>query len=59
MGRIYAGAGGGVGTVLEAGDEFKILGMNKIGERIMATPALVDGVVYVRTEKSLYAFGKQ
>ena len=59
-GKIYAAATrGGVVTVFEAGDEFKVLGVNKIGERIMATPALVDSVVYVRTEKALYAFGKK
>ena len=28
-----------------------------LGEKITATPALVDGMVYVRTEKNLYAFG--
>jgi hypothetical protein len=26
-------------------------------ERLMATPALADGVVYVRTETALRAFG--
>ncbi len=30
---------------------------NNLGEPILATPALVDGKIYVRTEKNLYAFG--
>ncbi|MCP4712681.1 MAG: PQQ-binding-like beta-propeller repeat protein [Planctomycetes bacterium] len=58
-GKIFAAATRGVVTVFEAGDEFKILAKNKIGERVMATPALVDGVVYVRTEKALWAFGEK
>jgi outer membrane protein assembly factor BamB len=43
--------------VVQAGDEFKILARNKIGERINATPALVDGIIYLRTAKHVMAFG--
>jgi PQQ-like domain len=35
-----------------------ILATNKLDGAILATPALADGNIYVRTENSLYAFGK-
>jgi len=34
-----------------------VLAQNDLKERIMATPALVDGKIYVRTERHLWVFG--
>jgi outer membrane protein assembly factor BamB len=56
-GKVYSASGKGVVTVLEAGDAFKVLARNDLQEPIMATPAIADGKLYVRTEKHLYAFG--
>ena len=42
--------------VIQAGNTFKVLSHNKLGEDIFATPALVEGNVYLRTEKNMYAF---
>lgn len=56
-GKIYLPSARGQITVVAAGDELRILAQNDLKERVMATPALVDGKVYVRTEKHLYAFG--
>jgi outer membrane protein assembly factor BamB len=56
-GKIYSASARGQVTVFEAGETLKVLARNQLGERIMATPALVDGKVYVRTETNLYAFG--
>lgn len=56
-GKIYAASSRGVITVFEAGDTLKILARNDLEERIWATPALLNGKVYVRTDKHLYAFG--
>jgi len=55
-GKIYAASARGVVTIFEAGDALKILSRNQLNERIMATPAIVDGQVFVRTEKALHAF---
>ncbi len=55
-GKIYFCSLNGVVIVVEAGDKFKILARNKIGERIYATPAMVDGKIYLRTDKNMYAF---
>ena len=56
-GKIYVGSARGMMTVFEAGDKLKVLARNNLKERIMATPAIVDGKIYVRTDKNLYAFG--
>jgi outer membrane protein assembly factor BamB len=56
-GKIYAASQKGVVVVWEAGDQLKILARNDLGEQIMATPAIADGKLYVRTEGHLYAFG--
>ena len=55
--KIYIASAEGVMVVLDAGDELKILATNKLDGSIMATPALVDGSIYVRTESHLWAFG--
>ena len=57
-GKVYVASQRGVITVLAGGDAFKVLARNDLGEPIQATPALVDGKLYVRTEKHLYAFGE-
>ncbi len=56
-GKIYFCSYLGAVVVVQAGDQFKILAQNKIGERISATPALLDGKVYLRTAKHVMAFG--
>jgi len=58
-GKIYLPSARGRITVVAAGDELKILAQNDLEERVMATPALVDGKIYVRTEKHLFAFGER
>ena len=45
-------------VVLDSGEKLKVLAENKLDGAILATPALVDRNIYVRTEKHLYAFGK-
>ena len=56
-GKIFASSRRGVVTVFEVGDELKVLARNDLKGRIMSTPAIVDGKLYVRTENSLFAFG--
>ncbi len=45
----------GVVTVLKAGRDWEILGSHDFGERIMATPVIHAGRIFVRTEKALYS----
>ncbi|UCE46675.1 MAG: PQQ-binding-like beta-propeller repeat protein [Phycisphaerales bacterium] len=56
-GKIYFCSVPGVVFVVKAGNTFQVLSRNKIGERINATPALVDGNIYLRTAKHMMAFG--
>jgi outer membrane protein assembly factor BamB len=48
----------GVIVVLDTGDELKILATNTLDGGVLATPALVGGNIYVRTDRHLYAFGE-
>jgi outer membrane protein assembly factor BamB len=57
-GRVYLASRSGIVTVIEAGDNLRILAKNNLGEIITATPAMVDNKIYLRTDKALYAFGK-
>jgi outer membrane protein assembly factor BamB len=56
--KVYIASEEGVVVVLEAGEKLKVLAENKLDGAILATPALVDRNIYVRTENHLYAFGK-
>jgi outer membrane protein assembly factor BamB len=56
--KVYIASEDGVVVVLDAGEKLKILAENKLDGAILATPALVDTHIYVRTENHLYAFGK-
>ncbi len=57
-GRIYLSSEDGDMFVIAAGREFRQIGINHMGELLMATPALSDGVMYVRSSSSLFAVGK-
>ena len=56
--KIYIASEEGVVVVLDAGEKLNVLATNKLDGAIMATPALAEGNIYVRTESHLYAFGK-
>jgi outer membrane protein assembly factor BamB len=57
-GRIYVASRNGIVTVFEAGDNLNILAQNQLDDKIMATPAVVDNKLYIRTAGSLFAFGE-
>ncbi len=56
--KVYVGSEGGVVVVFQPGDHFKVLAKNDMGERVLATPALVDNTIYLRTYRHLYAFAQ-
>lgn len=55
--RLYLSNEDGDILVVKAGREFDHIGTNTMGELLMATPALSDGVMYVRSSRSLFAIG--
>jgi len=56
-GRVYMVDTNGTCLVLEAGSKYKQLAVNKLGEAVHATPAFIDGRIYIRGEKNLYCIG--
>ncbi|MDF1860386.1 MAG: PQQ-binding-like beta-propeller repeat protein [Verrucomicrobiales bacterium] len=57
-GRLYGISKRGEVVVLAASREFAELGRVNLGEKTFATPAVSDGVMYLRTQARLYALGK-
>jgi outer membrane protein assembly factor BamB len=57
-GKIYLSSEDGEMLVVAAGREFKHVATNSMGELLMATPALSDGMMYVRAAESLFAIGR-
>ncbi|MGL4514724.1 MAG: PQQ-binding-like beta-propeller repeat protein [Lacipirellulaceae bacterium] len=59
-GRVYFFGHDGKTTVLDAAaPEGAPLAVNQLDGRIMATPAVVDGQLLLRTDKALYSIGQQ
>jgi outer membrane protein assembly factor BamB len=58
-GKIYTASDRGVVSVLEAAGEFKLIRETDLQEPIMATPAIANGKLYVRTASQLLAFGER
>jgi outer membrane protein assembly factor BamB len=57
-GRVYFASEKGVITVMDAtANTPTILAQNKLDEQILATPALIDKTILIRTDKNLYSFG--
>jgi outer membrane protein assembly factor BamB len=56
-GKIYLASLDGKVSVLKAGADWEVLSTFDLGEPVIATPAIADGRVFVRTETALYAFG--
>jgi outer membrane protein assembly factor BamB len=57
-GNIYFASTRGTVTAIAAGEALKVIARNKLGEPIMATPAIADSKLYVRTSNHLWAFGR-
>lgn len=53
-GKIYCLDGDGATFVLEAGDKFKLISKNPLGEMCWSSPALADGSLFLRTIDHLY-----
>ena len=56
-GKVFFTNDEGETFVLKAGSTFELLHVNKLDETTLATPALVDGRWYIRTDRNLYAIG--
>jgi len=56
-GKVYLFSETGETLVLEAGRELRVLAENDLGERMVSSPAVSDGRIFIRTDESLIAVG--
>lgn len=56
-GKICVASQSGMVVVYRVGETLEVLARNALDEPILATPAIVDGKLYVRTQGRLFAFG--
>jgi outer membrane protein assembly factor BamB len=56
-GKVYLPSEDGDVLVIKAGPAFELLARNPIGQPLMATPAISDGLLIVRGERDLFAIG--
>lgn len=56
-GKLYVGNEEGKFFIFEASRNFKMLAENEFEDGFMASPALADGVLYLRTRSHLYRIG--
>lgn len=58
-GKLYVPTEEGQMYVVAAGPEYQELAVNELREPLMATPAVSEGTLYVRTPGHLYGIGQQ
>ena len=56
--RIIIAAERGTVFVIKPSNKLKIIARNEIGEKLAATPAIVDNTIYLRGQKHLWSFKK-
>jgi outer membrane protein assembly factor BamB len=56
-GKVYCPTEQGVVHVIKAGPRLEVLAKNEMGEPCLATPAISQGVLYIRTAGNLFAIG--
>lgn len=57
-GKVYLLSETGETVVIKAGREFELLSRNDIGRRIVASPAISGGRIFIRTDNALVAVGE-
>ena len=57
-GKIFAASEQGDTYMIRAGPEFEVMGVNRLDEMIMASPAIVDDRLILRTQSRLYSIKK-
>lgn len=58
-GKVYLFSNSGKVYIFSAGSEFNLITSFETGEKTFATPAFTDGMMVVRTDKSLYCVTKK
>jgi outer membrane protein assembly factor BamB len=58
-GKVYLVNEAGRATVFRAGDRPEVLSENEVGAAILATPALADGAIFLRSDQHLYCISER
>ncbi len=58
-GRLCVFSQAGVGVVIRSADRLEVLARNELGESVVATPALDQGHLYVRSANRLWKFSER
>jgi outer membrane protein assembly factor BamB len=58
-GKIYFVSETGETIVLKAGRQAEVLARNDVGERLIASPAISNGQIFLRSDDRLFAIGKR
>ena len=56
-GKLYLASEDGDVFVVKAGRQYELLSRNTMGQPLMATPAISDGMLILRGEKAIYGIG--
>ena len=57
--KLYLLSYKGIMHILQTGTEYKEVARNQLGEKCFASPAFMDGRIYIRTLKNLYCIGNK
>ena len=58
-GKIFALSEEGTTYIIEAGPDFQVIGANPLDEFTMATPAILDDSLIIRTSNAVYRVSAQ
>lgn len=58
-GKLYLASEDGDVFVVKAGRQYELLSRNTMGQPLMATPALTDGILIVRGQNAIYALSER
>ena len=57
-GQVYFVSESGETVVVKAGRAPQIVARNALGERAVASPAISNGQIFIRTDKHVFAIGR-
>jgi outer membrane protein assembly factor BamB len=58
-GKIYALSEEGVTTVIAAKPSYELISANPLGERCMASLAISDGQIFIRSDETLFCIAER
>ena len=58
-GHVYVTGRSGTTVVLKDGEKFEVVATNTVGEGVDATPAPVDGELFIRGERHLFCIARK